>query len=496
MNQISATEILKRIDLGKSVAEQDDRLRDNFLEIDAYGAFMSGKCDIIVGNKGTGKTAIYKMAKNSHSDLEARRIFLCDAFHSKGKTNFEIIADGQLLGEHEYINIWKMYFYALIVHELVTKEYITRKGSGSEVFANLKLLGLESILNARSHNKIRELLAVIMSRAGKVGFAVGASGKVPVMGGEIQAEISLSSGQGAGGGRSIGETLNIDDLLYDVAAILEENNAQVWLVLDRLDEAFQGRQDLEKNALRALLRTYLDMVEHDSIVLKLFMRRDLFDRVVERDFVNLTHVNASLLELYWSPDDLQAMILMRLRAALAEFPGFPPNLDDVRLLDLLFPEKVENRQKQSKTWKWIMDRTADAKSGSPRNLIDFVTYAVAEQRKDDNRSGGRSFKFGTADSLLTGKVLKLAFKNLSAVRVKDTLLAESGDFSDDIESFRNGKAEHNDKSLEKIFGDRYLDVKRFLLSVGFFEELGKSLKVVFLYRDGLGILQGKDPGMK
>ena len=61
---------------------------------------------------------------------------------------------------------------------------------------------------------------------------------------------------------------------------LKECGVSVWVALDRLD-GVPGLPGLETPALCALLRTYLDLLEFDCIRLKLFVRRDLFRKVVE-----------------------------------------------------------------------------------------------------------------------------------------------------------------------------------------------------------------------
>lgn len=73
---------------------------------------------------------------------------------------------------------------------------------------------------------------------------------------------------------------------------MEAHGLEVWFVLDRLDEAFAGFPEIEVPALRALLRTFLDLNEFKNIRLKLFVRNDLFRRITGSSFVNLTHVNA------------------------------------------------------------------------------------------------------------------------------------------------------------------------------------------------------------
>lgn len=50
-----------------------------------------------------------------------------------------------------------------------------------------------------------------------------------------------------------------DDALVVLDSVLKELDLKVWLIIDRLDEAFQSRPSHETPALRALPRTYLDL---------------------------------------------------------------------------------------------------------------------------------------------------------------------------------------------------------------------------------------------
>lgn len=91
--------------------------------------------------------------------------------------------------------------------------------------------------------------------------------------------------------------------------------------------------------------------------------------------------------------------------------------------------------------------------------------------------------------------MKRALTRLSEQRIEDTLLAEGGrDVAVLIEGFRNGKAEHNDASLAKLFGVEVSHVKVFvkvLKDIGFLEQVGDSYRVPVLYREGLNITKGK-----
>ena len=52
--------LIRNLDLGKSVAEFDEALETYFIETTAFRELINDKIDIIAGDKGTGKTAIYR----------------------------------------------------------------------------------------------------------------------------------------------------------------------------------------------------------------------------------------------------------------------------------------------------------------------------------------------------------------------------------------------------------------------------------------------------
>src|SRR5690606_29954733 len=104
----------------------------------------------------------------------------------------------------------------------------------------------------------------------------------------------------------------VDDKLRILNQCLEEAGISVWVAVDRLDEAFQGFPEVEIPSLRALFRSYLDILDFPRIRLKLFVRRDLFRRIIEGGFVNLTHVNARKIEVIWDEEDLLNLLCRRI----------------------------------------------------------------------------------------------------------------------------------------------------------------------------------------
>jgi hypothetical protein len=281
-----------------------------------------------------------------------------------------------------------------------------------------------------------------------------------------------------------------DDALALAQRILAESEIKLWLVVDRLDEAFQGQPSVERPTLRALFRTYLDMLGFENMRLKLFVRRDLFARIITGGFVNLTHINARRVDITWDDDDLRDLLNRRLRnpGKFIELLNAEASTD-VELFHLVFPDQVDQGSKKPDTWTWILGRVRDANGVKPpRNLIDLVLKAQSQQLKREQREP-RIYERG--ERLITGDSLKKGLQALSEERVQDTLLAEAGDDAQLIELFRNGKAEHNSETLLDLLGEQTASKIELLKTLGFLEPVGSSYKIPMLYRGGLNITQGK-----
>ncbi len=66
------------------------------------------------------------------------------------------------------------------------------------------------------------------------------------------------------------------------------------LALDRLDVAFADEGELEANALRALFLVYLDLLAYDRITLKIFLRSDIWRRIMQSGFREASHITRNL----------------------------------------------------------------------------------------------------------------------------------------------------------------------------------------------------------
>lgn len=483
--------LLRQLDFGSSVAEFDRELDRYFVETEAFRALVEDRADIIAGEKGTGKTALYRVFTQRHrAVMESKNVDVVAGFNPTGNPVFQRLGHAQTLSEGQYITVWKTYLLSLVGN------WLLEIYSGYETDKMIQLDALLTRIGLRSPDDTAETVfskvvnvfsRVLKPKSAEVSLSLSESG-IPVVAPKLEfGDEPASSGPG-------------DHVPHEVALkllneALGEADTAVWVVLDRLDEAFQGFTDIETPALRALLRTYLDMGAYPQVRLKLFVRNDVFRKVTHGGFVNLTHVNARKQEIVWEEEDLMSLLARRVREspdvmhalALAEST-------DREIFERIFPAKVDQGPRKPTTWSWMMSRIRDGNGiMPPRNLIDLATKSRDAQIRSEDRQP-RAYSQGIL--LIEPDAIRKAHRALSEQRVQDTLLAEAAELAPTIERFRDGKAEHNEISLATILGVEPSAVRNAikpLIEMGFLEEVGggSSFKVPMLYRDGLAITQGK-----
>lgn len=482
-------DLLRKLDLGNSVAEFDSELRSYFVETQTFRALVKGDVDIIAGDKGTGKTALYKVLRDRYRELpDLEHVEILPAFNPAGNPVFQRLGQIETLTEGQYTTVWKSYLLSLVGNWLLEIVGGLDTDNLKNLHETLTRIGLRSADDSAGtvFSKLVNLInRLLRPTSAEVGLSLTEAG-MPVI------TPKLEFGQ-ADGINKQQEIVHHEDAFAILNACLADLGITVWVALDRLDEAFQGYPEVERPALRALLRTYLDLLEFDYIKLKLFVRKDLFRKVVQGGFVNLTHVNAKRLDIVWDEEDLKVLLCNRIRRDADFVPSFgisATSNDDV--FNLLFPPQVDSGPRKPTTWAWMMSRIRDGNgTRPPRNLVDLAKKAQEAQQRAEDRNA-REFVVGAA--LIESDSLRKALQRLSDDRVNDTLLAEAAELAPMIERFRDGKAEHNATTLAAVLSvpaDEVRAAAKPLIELGFLEEIGDVFKVPMLYRDGLNITQGK-----
>lgn len=482
-------ELLLKLNLGNSVAEFDQDLKSYFVETQAFRDLVSGDKDVIAGDKGTGKTALYKVLKERAWELpQLRDVEVVSAFNPSGNPIFQRLGQIQQMTEGQYATVWKGYILSLVGNwllEFVGNETTPEMQELDQILKQIDMRSSDDSANTIFSKLSNNLNRLMRPESVELGLTFTESG-MPI----ISPKMEFSAEHQQQEPETFVEHERALRLLNQCIAQL---NLTTWVVLDRLDEAFQGFPNIETPALRALLRTYLDLLEFDRIKLKLFVRKDLFRKVTQGGFVNLTHVNAKRLDIVWDEEDLKSLLSNRIRRST----GFIDALNaaeksDDELYYAVFPQQVDVGARKPTTWAWMMSRIRDGNGiKPPRNLIDLAKKAQENQLRAEDRVPR---EYQAASPAIEPESVRKALHRLSEDRVNDTLLAEAADYAPLIEVFRDKKAEHNLRTIADLLrveeGAVRATIKP-LIEMGFLEEIGETYKVPMLYREGLNITQGK-----
>lgn len=475
------TEILESLNLGSSVAENDQHLSDYFVATGAVKDFVADRYDIIRGVKGSGKSAILRMVverQNSYSQL-ADAVLVVATEHA-GEPAFKRAFDSLRAGEYTEIalvNAWKTYLLNFFLDAL------EREGS-DEVIDEVTRYAEDQGVRFRSTSLFKKALWSLLRFLHPRSFSLSEAGISAEFPDEPPEFWTRSEG-----------IVDFPGLIERIDAAFGKLGRRCWVLVDRLDAAFQDDHDLEKSALRALLLAYKDLMGRSHIRVKLFFRTDLFDLVSGgAGFRELTHVNdRTSPPIIWDQDKLLLMLMERFafNEPIREKYGFSRNdMKDEEIRQAaffsIFPQQIDVGDRKPDTWNWISGRLRDGNSvRTPRDLQSLAQNAARKQRERLALGGEQE-----GDTLIESVAVKEGLAQLSEDKVRTSLIAENPHLESSIRAFEKGKAEHNAKSLKSLLGESWEEIISRLERIGFVERLADSWKIPMLYRDGLQVTQG------
>lgn len=479
-------DILKTINIGSIAAEDDPMLDKYFIQTTGYNELLNGGVDFILGNKGTGKSAIYEYISKNYKnipELKDKNVEIVQARNPKASIIFQRVKNFEVIDEEGFISLWKWYIF-WVVGNAILEIY---KGRKSRNIRNLEYLLLKLDIKKKDvlagntfFGKVKRMFSGFGLNNLEFELSYNPLTNNFSLSSKIRTDEKLSY-------FSDKEKNNIlpDDAMAILNDIVSESGNIYWVIFDKLDVIFPiySLNAMNYSALKGLLRMYIEFRDYNGIGLKFFMRRDYFSQISHSYLTGNTNISARRYDIDWNEEDLRRLLVSRIKSS-DDFVSMVSSenivVDDE--FTFLFPRSVEDR----KTWNWIISHITDGMGViSPRNIIDITNRAILNQKKYDDRD----FRVGI--DLIEAKSLKKAFLSLSEQRLEDTLLCENPLYSDVISRFTNQKYEHDKISLNKIINpenDKELDeVIKYLKSAGFLNEQAGLYRIPLLYRAGLNI---------
>jgi hypothetical protein len=500
--------LLEGLNLGASVAEVDTLLEAARIETSAFTDLLNDRVDLVPGTKGSGKSALFRIFVDFLPNilLSQRKVVVAHGIQAPGDPVFHAFVEQfATLSEEDFVSFWCIYLVSLAHEQFIKKpQYAKFLDTASKEIEKFKVAcqraRIPEIKAPKSLKSILEWsLHVLRSWRPKLKYTL------PNEGGEIELDLFGQKRDAAAvkseetTDHSLPEYIN--DLKQNLEAVLEVSQLSLWLMVDRLDEIFPRRSDVERTALRGLLRA-TRFFNSASIRVKVFLRDDMLEQVVKTSegFTALTHITARQADtLRWTEEQVLAMIVKRFVAndSLVDYLKINREQVDASALHRtqcfrsIFPPTVFRGTRQSPTIRWICNRCADGRGViTPRDVLDLLIRA---KQKQQDICGAEPE--GTSEWIIDTAAIQYGFEELSK-RKRDTYLqAEFPHLWNDIEKFLGGKTDYDAATLQTLLGPSWKSTVEHFLAIGFFSKWEKDgdelYSIPYLYRHGMNLTQGR-----
>jgi len=486
--------LVRSLNVGSPIAEDDALLHEARIETSVFSEIMDDRVDIIRGTKGSGKSALYRIFTKFLADLmlENYQVIIVKAEDTTGDPIFlKFKPQFEQLDEVDFQNFWRIYFLSLIESQILSQaKYQSAFASAESEIKDFRKQAKENGF---------PIIDKTFSPQGIIGWVLSKIPKPKSIGtkvGEVETTLELDT---ASVQQEERVPLFVSSLHDALVRALVKCKLSLWLMVDRLDEVFPRRSEVERKALRGLLRT-TTAFRDSRLRIKIFLRDDIFDSItdVSGGFPALTHVVSRCSDtLKWNKDQILHLIVNRIYASRTLTKYFSIDKDALqtnpehrsKAFYAIFPYKLRRGINQSDTLDWIYKHCEDANGVvTPRDVIDLINFAKRHQQD--------AFQAHKTEmpSLLSSVSILYGHQRMSEKKRETYLKAEFDHFWKFIERFENRRAEYDERAMRSILGSDWRKVAQDLRSIGFirFNPRSETYTVPFVYRHCLRIRQGRE----
>ena len=330
----------ERLNFGAPAAERDinQGLKEYFYKSESYKRLKSGKKSVLLGNRGTGKSAIFKMISEDYNSEGNIVVEI-----SPEEYSYEILSevllkeyDGNWAKQGAYAAAWKYLLYIIAMKKQAERDSKLVKRKSKDIYNFLR-----DNHKDQQYGKIDMLISYLKRIEGvKVG----------------KYEASLKS-------RKLQQLYKLEEinkLLPDLKGICDER--PIVFLIDELDRGWDASEDA-KAFVAGLFRAALSINQlSNNFKVLISLRKELYDNIP-----SLYEDSQKVWDLFeileWNEDSLLTMISKRISHS---YQG-TDHLDPQSKWNLVFSETLEYRQ--SKSFNYIVDRSLYR----PREIIQFCT---------------------------------------------------------------------------------------------------------------------------
>lgn len=327
-----------RLSFGELAAERDvdAGLREYFLESESFRRLVEHEKSVALGNRGAGKSAIFKMIAERERHQGSAVIELAPDDYSYELLSETMLPEdkGAWAKQGAYAAAWKFLLYVIIMKELTRSKQ--GRTAGKHIYKYLR---------DNHANVEKNPLGVLISYLKRLeGVKIG----------KLEAGLRTRELQ------KLYRLEEINALVPELIALCEKRS--VVVLIDELDKGWDASEDAQA-FVAGLFHAAIDLnSKTKSLRVLLSLRRELYESIPAlyddaqkyRDIIEV---------IEWDEASLLDLITRRIAYSIPDLEG----LSSSDLWNAVFAETLEYRQ--TKSFNYMVDRTLYR----PRELIHFCT---------------------------------------------------------------------------------------------------------------------------
>jgi hypothetical protein len=310
--EINATEILDNFEIGDVDASEDTLLKNEFCicKIQPIRDFLKGNKSIVLGHRGAGKTALFRLISEGvlnfeGSDNEHHITLTIDdelQFHAIHETIRERVKNVEGSMWLTYRFLWEFFILYRVIMAL-----------------DEKFLSVEPIKSMAV--QFRELFEGKLRKTTLADFIKGQKKTVGIKIDQSLTGLPIPDLYFAA--EPISEVmdedyfdnsivLNLGEYKRKINEFLKSKNTALIILIDKLDDFVLLKEyEIQKSIIQGLLHCERDYLGLNNLKLKIFLRTDIFRNL---DFRKLMweKVSSRTIELQWSDEDIRDFISKRI----------------------------------------------------------------------------------------------------------------------------------------------------------------------------------------
>jgi hypothetical protein len=336
-------DILHKLDFGAPAAERDisHGLKDYFFESEAYRRVRSGQKTIILGNRGSGKSAIFKIVAERERATGSLVIELSPEDYSYGMLSKAMDANdrGRWVKQGAYSSAWKYLIYLLVMKALASSGPKLKTGTAAQVYEYLRDHHEDQAPNA---------VALLISYLKRIeGLKIG----------NYEASIKTRELTKL---YKLGEIQNLLPAMKELCA-----KRKVIVLIDELDRGWDASEDA-KAFVAGLFQASISINElTPRLRVYVSLRRELYDSIPA--LYDDTQKYRDIIEIIrWQARSLLSLIAKRIRYNIPDFG----EINDDACWNYVFAPTMGREEIPSFTY--VAERTLYR----PREVLEVCTEAL------------------------------------------------------------------------------------------------------------------------